>query len=194
MKVHRILALLNDLVLRIGKNIAWISLALMVFVIILQVFFRYILNNAMPWPDEAARFLMLWMTGLIAPLAYRSNGFVAIDMLGRALPMRSGLLLTMVLLVLSTLVLITAIKFGWAHTMGFGGNFESSSLRLPLDWFGMATVKLKLRYMYASLLICVIILLSVNIELIIRTIIRIFTPDSDLNEDDAEGKILAGAN
>jgi len=33
----------------------------MVIVILLQVFFRYVLNNALPWPDELARFLMLWM-------------------------------------------------------------------------------------------------------------------------------------
>ncbi len=39
----------------------------MVVCILIQVFFRYVLNNALPWPDEAARFLMLWMTGFIAP-------------------------------------------------------------------------------------------------------------------------------
>ena len=62
----------------------------MVFVILLQVCFRYLFNNALPWPDEAARFCMLWMTGLIAPAAYRVGGFVTIDMLGRALPRGRG--------------------------------------------------------------------------------------------------------
>ena len=66
--VLRLLVAFNDRVLRIGKTIAWISLVLMVVVILTQIVFRYVLNNALPWPDEAARFLMLWMTGLIAPL------------------------------------------------------------------------------------------------------------------------------
>ena len=77
---------INTFFLRIGRQIAWIAILLMVIVIIIQVFFRYVLNNALPWPDEVARFLMLWMTGLIAPSAYRWGGFVSIDMLQRFLP------------------------------------------------------------------------------------------------------------
>ena len=65
---------------------AWIAIFLMVIVILLQVFFRYVLNNALPWPDELARFLMLWMTGFIAPSAYRWGGFVSIEMLPQLLP------------------------------------------------------------------------------------------------------------
>ncbi len=184
---------MNTLVLRVGKTIAWIALALMVVVILLQVFFRYVLNSAMPWPDEAARFLMLWMTGLIAPVAYRSGGFVAIDMLELALPKRLGAFLGLTLLVLSTLVLISAIGFGWSHTMGFGGNFDSASLKLPLDWLGAAVVKVKLRYMYASLLVCFIVLLSVNIELIIRALLTTIRPDIDLPQPDADN-VAAGAS
>ena len=73
----------NDLAGRIGRFISVIALAMMVFVILLQVFCRYILNNALPWPDEAARFLMLWLTSLMAPIALRQSGFVAIDTLHR---------------------------------------------------------------------------------------------------------------
>ena len=73
----------------------------MVIVILLQVFFRYVLNNALPWPDEAARFLMLWMTGLIAPSAYRWGGFVSIDMIISSMPKVAGNVLTLLLLILS---------------------------------------------------------------------------------------------
>ncbi len=165
----------------------------MVVVILLQVVFRYVMNNALPWPDEAARFLMLWMTGLIAPLAYRSGGFVAIDMLGQALPKRMGSVLGLLLLLLSTLVLFFAIRLGWAHTMGFGGNFDSSSLWLPLDWIGLDAIKVKLRYMYASLLVCVALLLSVNIELIIRSFFTIIHPDINLPQPEVDKAIEAGA-
>ena len=46
----------------LGPAVAIVAIALMVLAILIQVFFRYALNNALPWPDEAARFLMLWMT------------------------------------------------------------------------------------------------------------------------------------
>jgi TRAP-type C4-dicarboxylate transport system permease small subunit len=174
----------NSYVLRLGRTIAWVALGLMVAVILLQVFFRYVLNNALAWPDEAARFLMLWMTGLIAPSAYRWGGFVAIDMLPQALPKRPGLLLLLVLLIVSAFVLTVAISFGWTHTMGFGGNFDSASLRLPLDWVGFETVKVKLRYMYGALLVGMTLLFAVNIELILRAVMGIVRPDEQLPGDD----------
>ncbi len=151
----------------------------MVFVILIQVIFRYLLNSAMPWPDEAARFLMLWMTGLIAPLAYRNGGFVAIDMLALTLSRYLALALTLAILLFSAVVLYMAFGLGWAHTMGFSGNFESSSLKIPLEWLSMESIKLKLRYMYASLLTCIILMSSVNIELILYTVMEFFKPDPD---------------
>ena len=75
----------------------------MVLVILIQVFFRYALNNALPWPDEFARFLMLWMTGFIAPSAYRWGGFVSIDMLKDLLPRKIGLFINLLLLSISLL-------------------------------------------------------------------------------------------
>ena len=183
----------NSIVLKFGRTLAWIALALMVIVILLQVFFRYVVGSALPWPDEAARFLMLWMTGLIAPSAYRWSGFVAIDMLPAALPKRLGAFLLLVLLVISTIVLLVAIKFGWDHTMGFGGNFDSSSLRLPFDWLGGESIKVKLRYMYGSLFLGMVMLLVINIELILRSLFTIIFPDGNL-PDDGSSLLMARAD
>jgi TRAP-type C4-dicarboxylate transport system permease small subunit len=104
------LQVFNDLVLPIGRGIAVACIGLMVVCILIQVFFRNILNNALPWPDEAARFLMLWMTGLMAPSAYRVGGFVAIDMFERALPRPLAAVVSLFLLSVSLLVLITAVR------------------------------------------------------------------------------------
>ena len=87
----------NDICGYIGSRVSAMALALMVVVILLQVFFRYVMNNALPWPDEAARFLMLWLTGLMAPIALRQGGFVAIETISRFLPNRMMSLLTMFL-------------------------------------------------------------------------------------------------
>ncbi|MFN3576683.1 MAG: TRAP transporter small permease, partial [Tabrizicola sp.] len=73
------LALLNGALLALGRWIGAVCLGLMVVAILMQVVFRYVLNNALPWPEEASRFLMLWSTALMAPTAFRRGGFVAID-------------------------------------------------------------------------------------------------------------------
>ncbi|CAN0604432.1 unnamed protein product, partial [Ectocarpus sp. 12 AP-2014] len=87
----------NDVVLPIGQKISIVAIALMVVAILIQVFFRYVLNSALPWPDEAARFMMLWLTGLMAPVAFRQGGFVAIDMVVQAMPAKVGEIVTLCL-------------------------------------------------------------------------------------------------
>ena len=173
------LAWFNTQVLRLGRRLGAVALALMVVVILTQVFCRYVLNNALAWPDEAARFLMLWMVAFMAPSAMRWGGFVAIDTLPNALGRVPGLVLNLVLLTFSLLVLIVAMQHGQAHTFGFGGKFDSSSLWVPLEWFGGESFKIKLRYMYGSLLFCVTMLAIITIELLLRTLLTLISPDSD---------------
>ncbi|MGR3713550.1 MAG: TRAP transporter small permease [Shimia sp.] len=191
--ILRPLAWVNTHVLRLGRQISVVALGLMVVVILTQVFFRYVLNNALAWPDEAARFLMLWMVGLMAPSAMRWSGFVAIDTLPSALPRRPALVLTAVLLAMSLGVLLVAVQHGYAHTFGFGGRFDSSSLRVPLEWVGLEGFKLKLRYMYGSLLTCVVLLISVTVELILRTVLDLVAPDADQPSKD-ELEMMMGAD
>ena len=169
-----ILEKINTLFLRIGRQFAWIAILLMVIVILIQVFFRYVLNNALPWPDEVARFLMLWMTGLIAPSAYRWGGFVSIDLLERFLPKLVSTLLTLFLLILSLFVLVIGLELGLKH-INAGWIFNSSSIKIPFNLIGGKAEPIKLAWMYMSLPVGIVFLISVNIELILRNILTNFT-------------------
>ena len=165
---------INTFILRIGRQIAWMAILLMVIVIIIQVFFRYVLNNALPWPDEVARFLMLWMTGLIAPSAYRWGGFVSIDMLQRFLPKILSNILVFLILIISLSVLLIGFEMGLKH-INAGWIFSSSSIKLPYSLLGGKTEAMKLAWMYMSLPIGILLLISVNIELTLKTILSIFS-------------------
>ena len=165
---------INTFFLRIGRQFAWIAIFLMVVVIIIQVFFRYVLNNALPWPDELARFLMLWMTGLIAPSAYRWGGFVSIDILERFLPKILSTLLTIFILFVSLCVLVIGCALGLQH-INAGWIFNSSSIKIPFHLIGGKTEPIKLAWMYMSLPVGIVFLISVNIELIFRKILTNFT-------------------
>ncbi len=168
--VTRLIGALNDGVLAIGRWLATLAIAVMVTVILVQVFCRYFLNNALPWPEEAARFLMLWMAGLSAPSAYRRGGFVAIDMLAEVLPRTPARLLSLALLVLSGLVLWMGIELGQKHLKA-GRMFASSSLYVPMELIGQKGFKLKLIWMYASLYVGLWLLFVVNIELVLRSVV-----------------------
>lgn len=69
----------------IDRAIIWITsiavVALMLTVvgsILAGVFFRYVVNSALPWPEELARFAMVWLTMLGAGLVVRYGGHIAV--------------------------------------------------------------------------------------------------------------------
>ncbi len=168
----------NDVTLRIGWWVSVVAIGLMVLSILLQVFFRYVLGNPLAWSEEAARFCMLWMTGFMAPLAYRRGGFVAIDMVVRMLPARVGEVLSFGLLLIALLVLVTAIPIGWGEVTGFSSKFATASLYYP-DFQGGWT-KVPRSWMMWSLLVGVVLLLTVNIELMLRSLISFFGGEETL--------------
>ncbi len=181
---------INTFFLRIGRQIAWIAILLMVIVIIIQVFFRYVLNNALPWPDELARFLMLWMTGLIAPSAYRWGGFVSIDMLQRFLPKILSNILVFLILIISLTVLLIGFEMGLKH-INAGWIFSSSSIKLPYSLLGGKTEAMKLAWMYMSLPIGILLLILVNIELTLKTILSTFSSQINFPLDKDKERIEA---
>lgn len=168
----RLLGFINSVLGRIGQALSVTAIGLMVVVILIQVFCRYVLNNALPWPDEAARFLMLWLTGLMAPVALRQGGFVAIDTLKLALPSRATSILSLVLLGMTLAILVVAVQLGANHVKS-GWLFASSSLKVPLDLLGMKPVKIKLAWSFLSLYVGVWLMIIVSVELILREIITI---------------------
>ncbi|MEM6988791.1 MAG: TRAP transporter small permease [Pseudomonadota bacterium] len=168
--VLRPLAALNSALLAIGRALGAVAVALMVVAILIQVVFRYGFNNALPWPDEAARFCMLWMTGLMAPTALRSGGFVAIDTIQSFLPAVLGRALTTVMLGLSFAVILMALKIGWNEVTGFGGLFKTASLYLPTSFSFDSWYRLPRSTMMASLVVGFALMALVNLELILRAL------------------------
>ena len=169
--IMQVLCKFNNFILRICRNLGVLAVVLMVVAILIQVFFRYILNNALPWPDEAARFCMLWMTGLMAPTAFRRGGFVAIDFINQFIPSIINVILSMVLLLLSLLVLITSVQIGYAEVTGFGGRFATASLYIPMSIDLQNWYRIPRSWMMMSLLIGCALLILVNLELIGRNIV-----------------------
>lgn len=181
----------NDAVLPIGRWISIVAIALMVLAILIQVFFRYVLNAALPWPDEAARFMMLWLTGLMAPVAFRRGGFVAIDMVVQAMPTKIGEIVSLLLLFISAGVLAMAVSIGWSEVTGFGGRFATAALYVPAALDFSEWLRVPRSWMMASLLVGVILLLIVNIELILRAIITMLGGGDGLKDLTPEDEIIA---
>jgi len=167
----------NNVLLGIGRVIGVFAIAIMVAVILLQVFCRYILGNALPWPDEAARFCMLWMTGLMAPTAFRNGSFVAIDTIEAILPSLLIRVLQLVLLCVSLTVLIVALQIGWKEVTGLGGRFTTASLYVPRSLSFDSWYRVPRSWMMTSLLVGMVLLVLVNVELILTNISNFFNKE-----------------
>ncbi|WP_244504539.1 TRAP transporter small permease [Jannaschia faecimaris] len=160
------LGAINAGVLAVGRWVGIACMAVMVIFILIQVFWRYVLSNPLPWPEEAARFLMLWLM-VVAPTALRRGGFVAIDMVQLVLPRGVGATLNLILMAISLIVLVVAVQIGWSEVTGFSGRFKTSSLFYPT---GDGLEKIPRSWMMASLLVGIAMMISVMVELIGRQI------------------------
>lgn len=176
-----LLGAINSRVLRWGRAIGAVAMALMVCAVLLQIFYRYVLNNALPWPEEAARGLMIWMMALVAPSAYRYAGFVSIDMLPDLLPRKARLFLMLVIFILSLVVIAIMLQQAWAHYSA-PLLFDSSGLNRLLQDSGInqllgTELQFRTAYIYLAMPVMLVMLISVGIEHISRIFGRLIWSD-----------------
>ncbi len=92
-RLLQILEAVNGRVARVGRAVAAGLLLVMLVVVLVQVVFRYLLNNSLSWSEEVAKVLMIWLTLLVAPWAYRTGLKIRIGLFRDVMPwtMRHGL-------------------------------------------------------------------------------------------------------
>lgn len=98
-----------------------------------NVALRYLTNNSLPWADEAARYLMIWMTFLGAGLALRGGMHVAITNLQDSLsdPLQRALRALIVLLLLAFFGFMVWVGWQYMQRMQFQ---KTPALRLSFKY------------------------------------------------------------
>lgn len=152
-----VISAINLFLSKIGRNIAWVLVTAMICVILLQVFCRYMLGSALPWPEEAARALMIWMMAMVAGEAYRRGSFVAIDMFLHALPDKASSLFKLFLLLIAGVVLVKLTSLG-IDFFERGFRTRAASIHISRAWI------------YLAMPVCFFTMLLANIELCLREI------------------------
>jgi TRAP-type C4-dicarboxylate transport system permease small subunit len=180
--LSRLLARINVAALTVGLWLGALCLFVMVVVILIQVFFRYVLGSALAWPEEASRFLMLWSAGLMIGTAYRRGGFVAIEMLIVLLPRLVRHVLTLTLLGLAMTILWKAFQIGLGEVTGIAGRFGTDSLSIPLSLDFQTWFRVPKSWQMASMLVGIGALLVISVELVLREVISLLGGGRDLPE------------
>lgn len=79
---------LSDLAYSATRVLVLVASVVMVVVVFAQVVFRYVFNHALPWPEELAIFLFIWLTFLGASAATRDRTDPRVTAFLRLLPPR----------------------------------------------------------------------------------------------------------
>ncbi len=160
------IAAFNEPLCNHAKHLAGILLMAMVVVVLLQIVYRYVLNDSLIWTEEVAKTMMVWAAFLVAPWAYRTSANVGIDMFVEQLSRRLGLVLHLLLNFLVVWIILVFL----VESIGFferGITIRAASLPIQMAWF------------YSVLPLAFAALFIVGVELTLRDILSLCNPDED---------------
>ncbi|MDR2179601.1 MAG: TRAP transporter small permease [Synergistaceae bacterium] len=75
-----------DFFQRFAEYALFSLLAAMVVIVFAQVIFRFVLRASLPWSEEAARYIMVWISMLGAAIGIRRKGHIGVEAVVMLLP------------------------------------------------------------------------------------------------------------
>ena len=165
-KVLRMLSAINEWVGITARNSAGMLLIAMTAIILVQIVFRYVLNDSLIWTEEVSKTLMVWGAFLIAPWAYRNGANVSIQMFTDELPLTLQRLLHLAL----NLLVIWIIVVFWSESFGMidrGFSIKAASLPVQVGWFFIVVP-----FAFGAMLL-------VGVELLIRDMLALLHPKEE---------------
>jgi TRAP-type C4-dicarboxylate transport system permease small subunit len=88
----------------------------MTCIVFIQVFFRYVLNAPLPWPEETARMMIVWLSFIGGYMALRENKHIGFNLLVKKFPVHAQLVINIIGKVLIIIFLFVVIKEGLAFS------------------------------------------------------------------------------
>lgn len=114
-------------------------MAALIGVIAWSVLARQWLRISVPWTEEVASGLLMWMAMLGAAAVWSRRAHIAIDVLPRRLPPRPRWALALGL-ELAALVFFAVVLRGAASMMEVSAGNQTTALRISLRWLYLALV------------------------------------------------------
>ncbi|MHB8916733.1 MAG: TRAP transporter small permease [Desulfocucumaceae bacterium] len=128
-----ILGKTSDFLDRISRAMVLVASCVMVLAVLLQVFFRYVLNSPLSWPEELTIYLMAWMAFVGSAVAVKSSEHIGVDLLLTFLPGRGKNVLLLVVKIVMMIFAVFLFKAGLQMSL-FGISMISDALRISMFW------------------------------------------------------------
>ncbi|MSP68293.1 MAG: TRAP transporter small permease [Alphaproteobacteria bacterium] len=144
----------------------WLTISTMgtLFVIMVAgVFFRYVVNSALPWYEEASKYMMVWMTFMAAPIALKQGGNAGVQVLHNLLPGRIKQFNWLIIFTITGIVVGMLLWHGTTLAW-FARNQTPSSFDMPFI------------YVYMCMPIGALIMMFIVVEFWLRSLLSFIAP------------------
>jgi TRAP-type transport system small permease protein len=109
----------------------------MVVITTLGVFYRYVLNDALPWAEEADRYLFIWLSFVGASITMRHKAHIAVDLLLRYVSPAWRRVLVLAAQV-AVLVFLGLVCWASVPVIQLTGETRATATDIPLSWVYLA--------------------------------------------------------
>ena len=120
----------------IQKYLSITVLLIMIVVVGLQVFFRYLLNTPLSWTEELARLLQIWLTFLVIGFVVGQREHIEISYFAELFPWKIQVILRTFVDIAILLFSIFLISWGIKLAI-LQYPSKSTALELPLTYFSL---------------------------------------------------------
>lgn len=147
-KITRYLEIQDKVSDLLGKAVSWISLVL-IAVLLLEVFLRYILNSPTSWGHELSAMLFGAFGIFSGAYTLRHGGHVRIEIIYLFFPDKAKLVCDVIVYTVSTLVFLVFLKMGFdfAYQSWLTDEISSKSSWEPLLYPIKATIPIALIFL-----------------------------------------------
>ena len=121
------------ILLHLDTYVAMAAFCVMQACVFLQVFTRYVLNLPLSWPEEVARYSLVWLTFLGASAAVRANDHIRIDVVLTKVPPNVRSVLVVLTNVCAALVLLAVVPAGFG-LVGLMAGIPTAALQVSMSW------------------------------------------------------------
>lgn len=108
------------------------SLVLLLFLVLLQIIFRYLMDQSYFFTEELGRYCLIWATLAACALEVYREGHIRVDFLLKKLPVAFQKVWRTVVLSL-TLLLFLILSFTGFQSALFNHGQESAGMQIPLS-------------------------------------------------------------
>lgn len=144
----------SDAINRFVSFLCFVFMSGMTIVVLLGVFFRYVLQMPLSWPEELSRYMMIWAASLAVSIGIKEKGHVGLTFLFDITKSRVVKIILETIVFLATLGFLVVMIYysvrmvmeaGTQISQGLGITMVLPTLAIPVSMV-IALIQLLLRY------------------------------------------------